>query len=409
MLDIKDINLNQFEIPQVSLEGFLKSIKKLQKKALKIGVALINVKVSESYIKEWTIPGQPFAKNRVPYVTVSVEGDSPIIAGWAFIARFEFSKEFGLLVKKIDRNATIPSRYLEDNGNQYLCEHCHNNRARRKVYVVQEVETGEWKQVGSSCVKDFTGHVSPEKLARYWSIIETLDDMNEEDWDLGRSSREEYGELLLGEYLTRVATMTKAEGFVSKAQVIKDGYGISTAESCVNWMYARTVKEKHSYDNLVIEESDAELAEKAIEWAKNINGKEAWDNEFKMNLRNIAVAGTVPIYHIGHAGYMIEAYKKAIGWAEKDNKDAEYYPAELKDRVDLEGLTLDFHTSFDGLYGTTHLYKFKKDNYVFIWFASSGQGLTEGDRVDMKATIKDKKEYQGTKQTIITRARINKE
>jgi len=411
MSSIQDINLNQFQIPEVSLKGFLKSIKKLQNRAVKIGVAEIKVTVSKPWIKTWK---HGLATIEVPYVTIDVEGESPVISGWTFVARFEFSEEFGLLIKKVSKNATIPSFYLKDNGNSHLCEHCLSNRKRRKAYLVQHSMLGTWRQVGSSCVKDFTGHVSPEKLARYWAIMEDLEGINEEDWDLGRGSQEEIGEFYLGDYLTRVATITKAEGFISKAKASQD-LGIATAVDALNWMHAKTPSAKKHYEHFIIDQEDADLAQEAIQWAKEIADEEAWDNEFKFTLRNIARAGTVPSYHVGQAGYMIEAYKKAMGYIEEKKQRAEktqtieYYPAEIKDRVDLSDLKLVFHTTFDTQYGITHLYKFTDEKHVFVWFASSGQGLVEGQVVSMKATIKKFEEFQDTKQTIITKAKINKE
>lgn len=406
-------DLKQFEIPQVRLEGFMNSITKLQKRADKLGVGRIEIATSEPYIK---IISNGLFKSKVPHVQVTVTGEAPVLAGWMFVARFDFSNEFGLLIKKVAKAEQIPSRYMIEDGDPKLCEHCNNRRQRRRAYIVKHVETEEWKQVGNTCVKDFTGGVTPEKLARYWGYIAeiyameigSLDDDGGYD---GPRSRMEYGELLLGEYLTRVACVSRMEGFISKAQASRNDYDIPTAQVVINWMYARKKEEMKPYRHFEVTPEDAVLAQEAIKWAEGISDKEAWDNEFIMNLRNIARAGTVPIYHTGQAGYMVQAYLKAMGRIEEQEKRAEgseYYPAEVKERFEIEGVKLTFHTTFETQYGLTHLYKFNKDGYTFVWFASSGQGLVPGDVVSFKATIKKFEEYKGTKQTIITRAKINK-
>ena len=415
MSKIQDINLNVFELPQINLNGFIKSISKLQKKADKLGVGRIQVVFSEPYIK---VISNGLFKSKVPHVQVTITGEAPVISGWLFVARFDFSNEFGVLIKKVAKDETIPSRYLIDDGDPKLCEHCNKRRTRRRAFIVKNVKSGEWKQVGSSCVKDFTGHVTPEKLARYWGYIADIDGIGD-DWSLdddggycGPRSRMEFGELLLGEYLTRVACVSRMEGFISKAKANHDDFAISTSQIAVNWMYARKKEEMKPYRHFEVLAEDAVLAQEAIKWAEGISDKEAYNNEFIMNLRNIARAGTVPIYHVGHAGYMVQAYLKAVGRIEEQEKRAEgseYYPAEVKDRVEIEGTKLTFHTTFDTKYGITHLYKFNKDGYTFVWFASSGQGLVPGDVVSFKATIKKFEEYQGIKQTIITRGKILKE
>ncbi len=48
------------------------------------------------------------------------------------------------------------------------------------------------------------------------------------------------------------------------------------------------------------------------------------------------------------------------------------------------------------------------DDNVFTWFASGYQNLKRGDRVSVRGTIKKHDEYQGTKQTILTRCKVTK-
>lgn len=76
---------------------------------------------------------------------------------------------------------------------------------------------------------------------------------------------------------------------------------------------------------------------------------------------------------------------------------------------------VDAH-SFDTAFGTTHIYKFIDDeNNELIWKTSSIIGyyknnewvpVTENEIVFVKGSIKELKEYKGTKQTILTRCKI---
>ena len=70
-------------------------------------------------------------------------------------------------------------------------------------------------------------------------------------------------------------------------------------------------------------------------------------------------------------------------------------------------VTMTFHRLIEGMY-TSHLYKFiDADGNVFSWFSSNSiDGLTEGVNVKLVGTIKKLDEYQGEKQTILTRCKV---
>lgn len=58
------------------------------------------------------------------------------------------------------------------------CEHCNKKRQRKDTYVVRHTETGETKQIGSTCLEDFTG-IDPAKvlfLAQVYGVFKTIDD-----------------------------------------------------------------------------------------------------------------------------------------------------------------------------------------------------------------------------------------
>lgn len=90
---------------------------------------------------------------------------------------------------------------------------------------------------------------------------------------------------------------------------------------------------------------------------------------------------------------------------------------EPKKRLDLE-LTLVNETCFPTSYGTMNVYTFNDGNgNCIVW--KTGNDLCKyledmndwgyaevGDKVTMRATIKEHGEYKGTKQTVVTRAQV---
>ncbi len=58
------------------------------------------------------------------------------------------------------------------------CEHCNTKRRRKDTFVVRHAETGETRQIGSSCLEDFTG-IDPSKvlfLAQMYAAFKDMDD-----------------------------------------------------------------------------------------------------------------------------------------------------------------------------------------------------------------------------------------
>lgn len=400
---ISDIE-NVFEIPLVNLDGFLNSIKKLQKRADKLEFARIKVIIGETIIKHKTMEGG--IREKIPYVSVFVNGTAPIIDGWMFVAALEFSTEFGMLVKKIPNiDETIPEHYLIDDGDAYLCEHCEHKRKRNKAYIVINIETGEWKQVGSSCVKDFTGHVSPAKLASYWKMLQQVEEYYDES---ERMSREETGIHGLVYYLSHVSAITNKIGYISKSKANEDG-SVPTVRLIEKWFdyIQQDMQRDEFFEKLSVEPSDVEVAEKVIEYMTNLDDDVCRKNEFMMNLRSIAKAGTVPMYHTGFVACMISVY-------ERNNKKnieidgTEFYPAEVNTKISVNNVILADKSHFNGQFGPSTVYTFKKDKMVFTWFTSSSKNKIEiGDVYNIRGTIKKLQEYRGIKQTVLGRVKVD--
>jgi len=398
-----------FSIPTVNLPSLQKSISKLQKKAVKLGLGEIRFEVIKQYKFDVSDPGSMF-EEKMSMTDVRVAGDAPIIEGWKFVASMDFSEQFGLLISKVDNDEVLPENYLLSNGDAYLCEHCFSKRLRRKAYLVRNIVTGEWKQVGSACVKDFTGHVTPAQLARYWGYLREASALSE---DFTRHSREEDGLFPLHHFVTHVVAISRQWGYKSNSKAAREDGTIPTSIDVTNWIHEKAhavlgmLSSKSAYKDLDVSKRDGKIAKEAIDWALALTEDECFNNDFLFNLKKIADAGMAPAYHLGYATAMASAYLRTIKVKEQQ-KQSEYYPAKVKDRVELKNLTAVFHTSWDTQFGTTHLYKFESGAYTFTWFASSGQNIYKNDVVDLKATIKNFEEYKGTKQTIITRAKIIK-
>ena len=80
------------------------------------------------------------------------------------------------------------------------------------------------------------------------------------------------------------------------------------------------------------------------------------------------------------------------------------YLGNIKDRLRGLRVVVTSARPLEGYYGTSTLYTFLNGENVLVWISSSCKvQLQEGDEVLITGTVKDHKEYNGVKQTVLTR------
>jgi len=163
----------EFLFPDHSMARLREKIEKIAKRAKKIGVPPITMEIIETFE---TPDKDGWGYHR--FHRVKIEGQEPIIRGWRVKAALDHTAlSTGALIKTLGRGG----RGLEDYRHRGpTCDHCRVNRMRSKTYILENIATGEQKQVGRSCLKDFTGHGNPEQIARFFeSIPELIKDLHE--------------------------------------------------------------------------------------------------------------------------------------------------------------------------------------------------------------------------------------
>ena len=344
--------------------------------------------------------------SKVPTGTVNrthfilVEGEAPKFSGWTFVAGIDAMPEAGNFVRVMP-GEVLPEAYRKVEPH---CDHCKTARARIKHYVVRNDATGEHLMVGSSCLRDFLGHASPENvanLATFWSEISGV----VEEAERGGSGGSDYLDLLI--FLSYVACSIRLHGWKSRGQVDRDGGGCPTSARALDGMFHKAKECREGCLHPVGE--DHALADKAIEWAKGLEPK----SDFEHNLKVIATCEVLPSRGAGVAAAMIFCYKREVERTILREKKAKMfadssYIGEVGKRQDFEVTVVGLH-QIEGQYGVTNIYKLlDAAGNLLTWFASS-DALEEGKAYVLKGTVKAHEEYKGTKQTIITRCKIVKE
>ena len=162
-------------------------------------------------------------KHIARFITVEVSGTAKV-NDWEFVAELEHT-ENGNIIRGTGIYE-IPERYYTGKP---VCEHCKSNRFRKNTYIVRNSTTGEFKQVGKSCLMDFTNGLSAEAVASYIAFFE---EVIRGEQVLPGGSFERYVEIT--EFLQYVTETVNKFGYVKKADA--DYGNESTCSRAISYM-----------------------------------------------------------------------------------------------------------------------------------------------------------------------------
>lgn len=425
-----------YYIPEHNISKFEQRISRLSKRAAKLG-SKITWKVDSSDFKdeEHTSLGRDFRTRKVwvRRVRVDVDGDIPHYAGWQFIGTVEHTDD-GNVMRTIP-GAQAPSRYRDTPP---ICEHCKLQRFRKDTYLLKH-ETLGVVQVGSGCLKDFLGHGSPQTLAQAASVWVSVDDLahlceDERGFSgSGGSNRED-----LMTFLGYVAEITLRDGFWSRAAVERlraargDHAKVPQATAARAASFLRPTSEEDYEEALRYEPGAAavELATRARSWVLDTFGcgTPADDSssdivnfivreprsdlsDFEHNLLVVAKGESCEHRTFGIAAYIVQAFRNAT-----EPQNLKRASRRESNHVSAPGqkLTLDATcvnvASWASPYGETTLFKLVTPNGdVLVWRASQVSDVNTmeiGKSYTVKATVKGHSDYNGMKQTELSRVKV---
>lgn len=404
-----------FEIPSWNVENLKDELKKLNKRADKLGCG--HLRLVEHGSKEYIHPEYLQAVElgvmtreqapKVIYYKYSIEGDAPKLAGWEFLGTLDHNTIPGQVVVNTVPGQSIPPKFYESEA---LCEHCNTIRYRTETFVMQH-ESGDYKQVGRQCIKDFLGH-SPNQILQLMSRIRKL------VGEIEDGEQEKFYGGFVGEYfydnvevLKVTAAVIRTYGWTPRLK--QDGLNNATANiveelflPAMNADVARAkklLKEEISWDA----EQDAKDAKAAMEWLKTQDAS----NEYMHNLKIVAEnPHGVPYKMFGYWCSLMSAYYKAVAKEYKTSiqkRISEWY-GKVKDKVEVN-IKVEDIISFDGYYGATRIHKMiDTDGHAFTWFSTGHSKMRRGGEYRIKGTVKKHDDYKGWKQTVLTRVSVLK-
>lgn len=406
-------------------EGFMDDLKKkvatIEKKCKKYGCEFHFAEVGEEFA-EVEIPNtwdeeKKTRKTKVcRFVIVEAEGTA-VLNGWELVAYVE-NTEVGNILHKVNTEVEIPERYR--NGDRY-CEHCHTRRRRKQVCIVRNVETNEFKQVGSTCLKDFTRGMSASvvaMMAEFRDIFATA-----ESAPLGGNGWrcKEYHEV---EELLRYTAETirlfgykKSEDEYPTRQEAREFYDYDRGE--YDDVFCKEIRRKISEKKAKSgfnpqSESAKEMVEKALAWIKE---QEA-SNDYMHNLKVATSLKYIDLRNMGLLVSLFPTWNKALEREAEQRLREEQMKAERKSNwvgevgkritvaVENGSVVTSWENCFDGYhYTTTYMYKFiDAEGNVIIWKTSTR--IDEEEVTQITGTVKEHREFREVKQTVLTRCKV---
>jgi hypothetical protein len=314
--------------------------------------------------------------------------------GWEFVATIQHLPNAGNIIRAISDEHEIPKNYRDAHSD---CEHCQINRYRKDTYLVRH-EGGNFVQVGSSCIKDFLGGNSPDNIIQVANFIAELvsfmDGMSE---GYGGGSDINYH---IHDFLAQTSAVIRDHGWLSKSKALDE-----QTPTAIHVANNFSMDPPRGHVPSIVTDSDRERGVAATEWAELISDEECDKSDYLYNIRTIARSGLVGHRTMGYAASIMSGYDRYMGEVNKP-KNPSQHVGTIKKR-EIFSLNLVKHTSYDGMYGTSHRYQFHDENgNVLIWKASAPAKMVEGKRYAIKGTVKAHSEWKGVDQTELTRCEV---
>lgn len=396
-------------------EGFMEDLRKkmtrIENKCKKYGCDFSFEETGEEYrdVVDYTTTNffgeHPTYKLR--FIKVEANGTA-IINDWELVASVEHTEK-GNIFSKAMIDVEIPERYRDSAP---YCEHCNTNHYRKNTFIVRNTKTNEFKQVGRSCLCDFTFGMDANFAASVVSMRTIFEEYEEKDYSsTSFGFSEKYYDVR--EILCYASETIRCFGYV------KSNEPGSTKETMTNFfnmingdtslmskeLYRRITKEIEIHNFNPNSEQAKTESENALKWLND--QKEI--NDYIHNLKVAVALENVTYKQFGLLVSLIPAYNKDVEKqikVEQENEKVSDYVGTVGQRVQVSVNSVKCVTSWDNEYGTTYIWKIVDTNgNVFTWKTSNWLDENCVGKT-LKGTVKEHKVFRDVKQTELTRCKV---
>lgn len=401
--------MKTYAIHEDNLDRLKKRIQTIQNKCIKYGSSFHFAEVGEEFRTHTNALGDDI---QIRYVLIEAEGQV-VHNDWEFIAVVEH-KEAGNVIRQFNHEIEVPEKYYYTDP---ICEHCNTKRRRKDTYLIHNTCTDEWKQVGKSCLTEFTNGMDAEEVAKYISLFDCI--IQGEAFS-GYGRYEEY--YPVEEILCYAIETVKHFGYQRSSEYedrptrsrCMDYFSINHGST--RWMGKNMIdKLNEEMDSVHFEpdcEANKQTASDAIDWVKSQDDSSSYVH----NLKVICASSHCASRDLGILISLAQTYRKHIASEEAKEQKKSAHAQETKrssfvgsvgDRITFDAADVVCICARDSIYGVTFMYKFHdNDGNVLMW--STGTSLDTDCKYTVTGTIKNHEEFNGVKQTWLTRCKATK-
>ncbi len=300
------------------------------------------------------------------------------------------------------------------------CDHCNTKRRRNQGFILRDARSGEVKQVGTSCLEDFTG-IDPAaalflaKLQTFFRVAEG-DEMGDER--IGRMP----AYMSLQTYLARVLFVVSEEGFVSTAKAreasLQGDVMSPTYERAMSIDLRGSSDEMQARRDRYMDTAQKrdEDAQTIMDWVRGLDRSKL--DDFALNLHTLFQNDEVSFAKPRHLAIIAAAIPTYHRHMTKEQERSKAAPQPVSRHVGEAGqkmsadLTLVRVASFESFYGLQFIVSMKDaEGNAFVWKTASPpdeltDAMSPGRMFHARFTIKGHGEYKGVLQTDVQRLKF---
>jgi hypothetical protein len=405
------------------LHVFNKRLKALNKKALAFGLPPIAVLGQESVLyerrSEWVgsdedrlschlVPVSEGATPKHPVELQRIRLSHPLIklGDWLVVGKLEYTEGGNLVfcVTGEDADAAaVKARGLKP----LTCEHCGMARKRSGAFVLRSMKGEGYKEVGSSCLRDFTG-IDPATalfLAKLSSVISACEDDLDEFLRSGRVNA-----VSTVQFLSDVAFLCKHGGFISSSKANETGSEATFSEAQrIDVLLGREEGLKRKYET----ERDAHLdmALQVRAWVLSKRATSDFDDNAKLLLKLDALK--LERRHLAFAAATVPMYMRSISVAREQRRASEHIgtKGERVQGMLIVDRVIEMANPFGRGVRFLVLIRDAEGNRLTWKTTSAPSDVVDGTLKEFEATFKVKAhtEYREVKQTEVTHVKVVRE
>lgn len=384
---------------------FFKYVERIKKACIKLGIKPPMINLLYKIQEEKRIVQNGKRRTAVEYYEViELLAETPIIAGYHFIARLDF--EAG---KKNPMVACVPGEEIPTTFfvAKPTCDHCHSSRPRKTVYILQHHD-GSLIQVGSTCLCDFLGHGNITETLRLIGLFGSAD-----RFSAGGGETAKPWEMTVEktEMLTDIVKIADEFGYVSRKMCENNEWMESTADKYAFgfWHFINSKEDLTDSQKKIIELMRSEPTQKQKETVQAIlttlNELHSPQTAYEHNLINLRDADFWMMKDTGLVASMLPFTQVKMNQKnEKKDLPVSNYVGILNQRRPFM-VTLNKIMAFDTVWGMSYFHTGVDPQGNALVFYAQRQLAKEQETFEVVGTIKEHKEYKNIKQTVLNRVK----